>query len=210
MLPSLLDRAAARLRRLRFGQPVIVVSGLPRSGTSVVMQMLQAGGATILTDHVRAADDDNPRGYLEYEPVKHLATATDTHWLRKARGQAVKVISYLLPYLPDDNCYDVIFVERDLREVVASQDRMLARRGSAAASEPRATRRLLEEHLALARRQLRGNRTRRVLPLPYRTVIETPREGAERIRHFLGVPLDVDAMAAAVDTSLYRNRMASR
>src|SRR5688500_18084553 len=94
-------------RRLRFGRPIIVVSGLPRSGTSMAMKMLEAGGTEIMTDGLRAADDSNPEGYFELERVKHLETEADCRWLRAARGRAIKIISFLLPFVPETNQYRV-------------------------------------------------------------------------------------------------------
>ena len=97
-------------------QPVIIVSGLPRSGTSLMMQMLKAGGLEILSDDNRQADSDNPKGYLEYEPVKALRR--DNTWLQMAQGKAVKIISSLLPYLHRDLSYQIIFMKRPLAEVI--------------------------------------------------------------------------------------------
>jgi len=206
MFTTLADRAVRRVRSWRYGEPIVVVSGLPRSGTSLVMQMLQAGGIPIFTDHVRAADGDNPRGYLEYEPVKHLATTTDRRWLRDARGQALKVVSYFLRYLPPEHNYDILFVERDLGEIVASQDRMLSRRGADVATEPPATRRLLETHLSEVRREMRRNRAFRVLDVSHRSLITSAGDEAIRIQTFLERDLDLVAMARIVDPALHRNR----
>ncbi|MDP6673752.1 MAG: hypothetical protein QGH93_02705, partial [Gammaproteobacteria bacterium] len=97
------------IRRVRYGEPVYVVSGLPRSGTSMLMNMLAAGGLPVLSDAQREADDDNPRGYFEHERIKNLESETDKSWLRESRGKAIKVISHLLRELPNDNYYFVIF-----------------------------------------------------------------------------------------------------
>ena len=102
------------LRRLRRGAPVVVVSGLPRSGTSMLMNMLAAGGLELLSDGARAADEDNPHGYFELERVMALADEPDPSWLHAARGKGVKIISHLLKHLPRENDYRVILVERDL------------------------------------------------------------------------------------------------
>ena len=114
-------------QRLRYGEPVVVVSGLPRSGTSMLMAMLEAGGLPLLTDAKRHADPDNPRGYFEMESVKSLGEQQDKAWVRNARGKGLKVISYLLKELPDDNAYRVLFARRDLAEVIRSQNVMLER-----------------------------------------------------------------------------------
>src|SRR5437764_15261399 len=116
-------------RRLRYGAPIIVVSGLPRSGTSMAMKMLDAGGVGIVTDGVRTADESNPKGYYEFEPVKELDKNGDLSWLPGARGKAVKIISFLLTYLPDTFDYQVLFMNRDIDEVLASQNKMIAARG---------------------------------------------------------------------------------
>ena len=115
------------LARRRYGAPVYVVSGLPRSGTSMMMRMLEAGGIEPFTDGARVADVDNPEGYYEYERVKHLERDPDRSWVRQARGRSLKVISFLLRHLPDDNDYLVIYMRRNLDEVLRSQDKMLDR-----------------------------------------------------------------------------------
>src|ERR1700678_1911729 len=111
---------------------VTIVSGLPRSGTSLMMQMLQAGGMPLLTDGRRAPDEHNPRGYFEDERVKH--SRTDLSWLEEARGNAVKVVHLLLSHLPTDRNFRVIFMLRDLEEVMASRRVMLHKQGRTAAA----------------------------------------------------------------------------
>src|ERR671934_2987374 len=106
---------------------IVIVSGLPRSGTSLMMQMLHAGGMPLLIDEQRPPDTDNPNGYWEYEPVKRLQQ--DNSWMHKAEGKAVKVVSALLQYLPPQHIYKIIFMQRPMQEVLASQAVMLERRG---------------------------------------------------------------------------------
>ncbi len=118
------------VRRLRYGRPIVVVSGLPRSGTSMMMQMLQAGGLEILTDAVRTPDGSNPKGYFEFEAVKDLDKGPPPAWLTGARGKAVKIVSSLVRWLPESHDYQVIFMRRNLDEVILSQNKMLADRGS--------------------------------------------------------------------------------
>jgi len=204
------------LRRVRRGKPIVVVSGLPRSGTSMAMKMLEAGGLPILTDGVRAADISNPKGYYEYEPVKELDKGGSPAWLPGARGKAVKIISVLLTWLPETYDYNVIFMQRDLEEAIASQNEMLARRGeagkqnavesNAVESNDEPVRRAYEEHLQSVARFLAKRSCFSTLTLQYHEVVERPREAALRIRDFLGLPLDVDRMAAVADPGLYRNR----
>jgi hypothetical protein len=195
------------LRRARYGKPVIVVSGLPRSGTSMVMNMLEAGGVPLLTDGLRASDENNPNGYFEFEPVKQLEENTDASWLPDARGKAVKIISFLLTWLPETYNYRVVFLQRDLDEVIASQNKMLAQRGdSGGATGDDKMRRIYTRHLQEVERFLSRRGCFMSLSVHYRTVIERPREEAGRISHFLGRPLGIDRMAAVVDRRLYRNR----
>lgn len=127
----------SRFFKADLGEPIVIVSGLPRSGTSMMMKMLEAGGVPIMTDAVRTADIDNPKGYYEYERVKDLEKETDKSYIREGRGKALKVISWLLKDLPDDNRYRIIFMRRDLGEVIASQNKMLKHRGEAGAGGDR-------------------------------------------------------------------------
>ena len=185
--------------------PVIVVSGLPRSGTSLVMQMLEAGGVEIVTDGERTADDDNPRGYYEFERVKSLRG--DKSWLDGARGKAVKVIHLLLMELPTDREYRVLFLKRDIGEVLKSQAKMLERSGKSGAALP--AERLAEIYrgqLAGVMAWLGAREYFKVLELEHADLLSSPAESAERIGAFLGLPLEVGAMAGVVDPTLYRNR----
>jgi hypothetical protein len=192
-------------RRIRYGPPIVVVSGLPRSGTSMAMKMLEAGGISVMTDGLRSADEDNPRGYYEDERIKDLHQTADKSWLRAARGRAVKVISFLLKSLPPDNNYQVLFVHRDPREIVASQNKMLARRGERNDTPDDRALALLEEQVRDARFFWRRPHFE-VLELHYKEALADPRAQARRIAAFLDRPLDVEKMAAVVDAQLYRNR----
>lgn len=195
-------------RRLRFGRPIIVVSGLPRSGTSMAMRMLEAGGLQVVTDGLRAADDSNPHGYYEHARVLALDKGGDTTWLAAARGRAVKVVSALLPYLPERYAYKVIFMRRDLREVIASQHTMLAKRGrpEAAPEHDGGLAEDYEAHLVKIGNLLARRDSFEVLDVDYQEVVRAPLDQAQRIAAFLGGSLDVDRMAAAVDPALHRNR----
>ncbi len=202
-MPSLLRRF---YRRLRYGQPIVVVSGLPRSGTSMVMKMLEAGGLPILTDGLRTADEDNPKGYYEVERVKNLAQEDDKRWLAEARGKVIKVISYLLKSLPSRFNYRVVFIRREMEEVLASQRKMLARRGEAEETAPERMRALFDDDLWRASYQLKRRPEFETIELHYSAVLAGPLEEARRLAAFLGGRLDAEAMAAAVDPKLYRNR----
>jgi hypothetical protein len=194
------------LRRIRYGAPIVAVSGLPRSGTSMMMRMLEAGGVRPLEDGIRAADISNPKGYFEFEPVKDLESARgDVPWLPEARGKAVKIISFLLTWLPEDFNYQVIFMQRDLDEVLASQQQMLARRGEAA-GEPATSREVFEAHLAQVERFMAARPCFETLYVPYREAVTAPEATAAAVARFLGRSMDTAAMAKAVEASLYRNR----
>jgi hypothetical protein len=195
----------ALLRRVRYGQPIVVVSGLPRSGTSMMMRMLAAGGVPPLVDGVREADLSNPNGYFEFEPVKGLDKGGDQAWLPTARGRAVKIISQLLTWLPETYDYRVIFMHRALDEVLASQQAMLERRGERDGDQARA-REIYTAHLAQVERFMAARPCFRVLPVQYREAVADPATAAARVAALVGRPLDHAAMAEAVDGSLYRNR----
>ena len=184
---------------------ITVVSGLPRSGTSLMMSMLDAGGLLPLVDYVREADDDNPRGYYEFERVKQLKQ--DQTWLPSARGKAVKVISALLAQMPAGECYKVIFMQRNMQEILASQRRMLERRGEPSDkigdSEMAA---LFERHLKQVTGWLSSQPNMSVLYVDYRQLVRSPHEQTGAVNAFLGGWLDENKMAAAVDPALYRNR----
>jgi len=184
---------------------VTIVSGLPRSGTSMAMQMIVAGGIPPVTDGLRAADADNPRGYFEFERVKQLRT--DKAWLDDARGHVVKVIHMLVTELPDDRPYRVVFLDRDLREVVKSQSTMLARNAKAGgALAPERLMAVYEAQLRQVHAWLAARQNFSVLPVKHADLIRDAAREARAINAFLGDGLDEAAMAAAVDPSLHRNR----
>jgi hypothetical protein len=200
-----MKRLVRAYRRIRYAEPIVVVSGLPRSGTSMAMKMLEAGGVAPLTDGLRAADEDNPKGYYEDERVKDLHLGHDKAWLREARGRVIKIVSFLLRSLPPDNNYKVILLRRDLREVVASQNKMLARRGEPNETSDERALELLEQQLRDARFFLRRPQFE-VLELGYGEILGNPALHARRMAEFLSRPLDVAKMAEVVDERLYRNR----
>jgi hypothetical protein len=184
---------------------VIVVSGLPRSGTSLMMQMLHSGGVEVVTDHVRTADTDNPRGYFELEKAKRIKQ--DASWLPAARGKAFKMVSQLLYDLPPSERYRIIFMERDLDEMLASQEQMLRRLGRTPAPREE-IRRSYELHLTRLHEWLGRQGNMEVLRVRYNELVERPEEQAECVSRFLDGKTDAARMARAVDPSLYRNRKA--
>jgi len=201
-----LTAARRALRRARYGEPVIVVSGLPRSGTSMAMQMLAAGGVEPVTDGLRTPDESNPQGYYELERVKDLEKTTDWAWLGDARGRAVKIITFLIPHLPETFNYKVIFMQRRLGEVLASQTKMLDSLGEANDAEDRRMRELYINHVARTKSLLAHRPCFEALHLQYEAVVADGKEHAERISRFLGRRLDTAAMAAVISPDLYRNR----
>jgi len=193
-------------RGVQYGQPVIVVSGLPRSGTSMMMKMLAAGGVPLLTDTARPADESNPEGYFEFQRVKDIPNG-DLSWLPSARGKAVKIVSFLLTLLPETFDYRVIFMRRDLDEMIASQNQMLAVRGEPLNPNDLRTRELYSDHLEQVARFLGKRRCFRSLSISYNAAVVDSRIQAERVGEFLDRPVDLDRMAAAVDSRLYRVRL---
>ncbi len=194
------------LRRRRYGEGVIVVSGLPRSGTSMMMKMLDATGLPIMTDHQRTADEDNPKGYFEYERVKNLGEETDKSWVRDARGKVLKVISHLLEALPDDNFYRVILMRRDFDEIIASQNKMLVRRAEENPIEDAAAKESYIRHLVDVRFMARKRPNFEMIEVHFTQALQAPQAFVTEVNAFLGGELDTDAMRAVVDPNLYRNR----
>jgi hypothetical protein len=183
---------------------ITVVSGLPRSGTSLMMQMLAAGGMPLLTDSERKPDAHNPRGYCEWEPVKLLPKQPER--IDEAEGKAVKVITQLLMSLPEGRDYRVIFMERPLPEVLASQDEMLRRRGKSDLLSHDEMTKAFQAHLKEVVTWFTDRPNIPILRMGYRRVLQSPQNSAQAIAEFLAVDLDVEAMAREVDPALYRNR----
>ena len=194
------------LRKLKYGDDVIVVSGLPRSGTSMMMKMLDAAALSIMTDNERAADEDNPKGYFEYARVKDLKDEVDKSWVREARGQVLKVISHLLETLPNENFYRVILVRRDFDEIIASQNKMLERRGEENQVADSTVKEAYIRHLVDIRYMVRRRPNFEMIEVQFMQAMEAPRIFATDVNKFLGGNLDVESMMAVVDLELYRNR----
>jgi predicted AlkP superfamily phosphohydrolase/phosphomutase/tetratricopeptide (TPR) repeat protein len=189
--------------------PVIVVSGLPRSGTSLMMQMLDMGGVPVFSDHTRKADESNPKGYYEHEAVKRLAR--DKKWLSAASGKAVKVISHLLHHLPARYNYKVIFMLRNLSEVVKSQHKMLVREGKRKEDTyPARLEIAFKNQLLNANNWLKNNHNAAVLFIEYTDAVEKPLETAKKVQQFLGIDMDITKMASVVDKSLYREKTSEK
>lgn len=169
-----------------------------------MMQMLAAGGLTLLTDRERQPDIDNPRGYCEWEPIKLLPKEPDR--IDEAEGKAVKIISQLLLSVPKGRSYKLIFMERPLPEVLASQDEMLSRRGSTQSVDPARLTSAFRDHMREIIAWLEQRQDVPVCRMGYRKVLSDPAGSAQKVRDFLELDLNVEAMALQVDPSLYRNR----
>jgi hypothetical protein len=183
-----------------------IVSGLPRSGTSLMMSMLTAGGLEALTDQRRVADDDNPLGYFELEDAKKLIKGEHS-WLAKSNGKVVKVISTLLPYLPDGYSYRIVFMRRAIEEVLASQRKMLINRGEnpdKVGDVQMAE--IFKMDLQQSERWINSQAHVTRLDIHYKQLIDQPRPLVSEINRFLGGGLDEDKMLSAIDPSLYRHR----
>ncbi len=186
-------------------KPVVVVSGLPRSGTSMMMKMLEAAGIEPIVDQHRAADEDNPQGYYEFEPVKRLEL--DHAWLAESGGRSVKVVSRLLVHLPGEYRYRIIFMRRRMVEILASHRAMLERRGAQKTQPPDETMNVLfEKHLDEVGHWLQEQENVEVLFVSYNEVLENAAEHVARIGSFLEFETGLDAMEDAVDRELYRQR----
>lgn len=183
---------------------ITIVSGLPRSGTSLMMQMLAAGGMNLLTDAERKPDADNPRGYCEWEPIKSLPKQPAL--IDQAQGKAVKVITRLLMSVPPGREYKVIFMERPLPEVLASQDEMLRRRGKSDAISHDIMTKAFLDHLAEFEAWLKKRPDIFMYRQGYRKTVDDPLGTAGAVAKFLGLDLNIQAMAGEVDPALYRNR----
>lgn len=171
-----------------------------------MMKMLAAGGMPLLTDHLRTADADNPEGYFEFEQAKALRTG-DAAWLPEAQGKAVKVISALLQHLPAGYTYKVIFMRRRMSEILASQRKMLARRGEPQDAVPDdKLAAIFEKHVRQVCDWLAAQPHIAVLTVDYNALVADPQPAAGQVARFLDADLDVDAMTAAVNPALYRNR----
>ena len=185
---------------------ITVVSGLPRSGTSMLMKMLDVGGVPPLSDGERASDDDNPLGYFEFERVKALPRG-DTAWVADARGKSVKVISALLEHLPTDQTYKVIFIARSMPEILASQKKMQVNRGEPTdAISDQELGSLYEKHVAKIKAWLEAQDHMSVLHVSYNTIVGDPGPTVAEINRFLGGSLDEAKMAASVRPDLHRQR----
>ncbi len=187
------------------GDEIVIVAGLPRCGTSMMMQMLEAGGIPVLADGVRRPDEDNPHGYYEFERVKQLKR--DKAWIPGARGHVVKMVSALLPELPAGYRYRVVFMERDMTEMLASQHAMLIRQGEVDDPRPPGQRvASFQRHIDSLFAWLDAQPNFALLRVSYNDMLSAPETQIDRVNRFLGGGLDATAMVAVVNPALYRRR----
>lgn len=186
-------------------QAIVVVSGLPRSGTSMMMKMLAEGGLPLITDEIRSADGDNPNGYFEYEPAKQL-TNGDDQWLTDARGKVVKIISALLEYLPARHHYKILFMEREIHEILASQKKMLAHRGESSDISDAEMEQQFREHLSAVKFWLARQPNVDVSYIDYNRLLTEPKKYCRSIADFIAMSVDLQKMESVPDRNLYRNR----
>ena len=168
-----------------------------------MMQMLHHGGLEVMTDQIRTPDVDNPKGYFEFEAVKDIEQ--DASWLPQSRGKVFKMISMLLYQLPPTERYRILFMERDLDEILQSQEAMLRRLNRPAALRDQ-MRAAFKIHLEQLGEWLKGRKDMSVLRVSYKELLESPEQRARKINEFLGTSLNLDAMSKAIDPDLYRNR----
>jgi hypothetical protein len=187
-------------------QPIIIVSGLPRSGTSMMMRMLAEGGIPVITDELRRPDSDNPKGYFEFETVRQMSGGS-VEWLANSGGKAVKVISALLEYLPPNYAYKIIFLERDVHEILASQRKMLMNRNEKEMGNEAEIEAQIQKHLSVMKPWLVRQPNMEVLYVNYNSLMAKPESLCEQITEFLDLPLNRTRMLAVPDQQLYRNRI---
>ncbi len=185
-------------------QTITIVSGLPRSGTSLMMQMLDRGGMEFVTDNIRTADEDNPKGYYEFERVKKIKD--DASWVIDTRGKVFKMVSMLLYDLPSDEKYKIIFMKRNMKEVLASQKKMLERLNKESNTDDDEMGELLTIHLNKTYAWLEQQENMEVLYVNYNDLIASPLKGAEAVNEFLNGKLNTEKMEKVIDKSLYRNK----
>lgn len=185
---------------------ITVVSGLPRSGTSMMMKMLTVGGMTPLIDNIRTADVDNPNGYYEFERVKKLPQG-DTAWLAEAQGKVVKIVAVFLPFLPPQYDYRIIFMQRAIQEVTSSQHTMLEHRGANQQINGNDLADLFQKHLNQVDIWFKSQPRVQRLDVNYNDMLRDPLPYLEKMRLFLDLELDSEKMRMVVDPSLYRQRV---
>lgn len=184
---------------------ITIVTGLPRSGTSMMMRMLEAGGIEVATDNLRTADTDNPNGYYELEVVKNIKD--DTSWVENMKGKAFKMVSTLLYHLPEEYDYNLVFMRRHAQEIMDSQHRMLKRLGKNTNPDDDVKFiSLFEKHLNHIDEWIASKTNVSNLYVPYNQLLNTPPELLNAIGQHIDKDLNIEAMCNVIDKNLYRNR----
>ncbi len=184
---------------------IYIVSGLPRSGTSMMMRIMEAAGLPVMTDNIRKSDIDNPKGYYEFEMVKTIKE--DTSWVKDTRGKVFKMVSLLLYYLPTDEHYKIVFMHREMSEILASERQMLQRLGKKLdAAREQEVGELFAKHLKGIEKWLAKQKNMGVIHINYNEVLNDKEKELKKLHHFLGDQFDLPAMIAVVDQTLYRQR----
>lgn len=184
---------------------ITIVSGLPRSGTSLMMQILEKGGMEILTDNLRKADESNQKGYYEYEKVKSLMK--DQSWIGEAEGKVLKVVSGLLTFLPDTFDYKIFFMMRDMDEILSSQSKMLDRMGISKKVDPKILKMTFEKQVRDVKKLLSEKNNIEFLDVSYRDLVMQSDNEISKINDFLGNTLVSEKMSAVIDKNLYREKV---
>lgn len=183
---------------------IIVVTGLPRSGTSLVMQILQSMGIDLFTDNKRSPDQSNPRGYFEHELVKTIEY--DTSWIKKVEGKAIKIVSPLLVYLPNNYNYKIIFMDRVLDEIVQSQEKMLLVNGVPNPQiEPEVIKQIFIKDLKQAWSWIRELSHSESLEISHSKLLKKPESELEKVNGFLNIKVDLENTLKVIDKKLYRS-----
>jgi len=184
---------------------LIVVSGLPRTGTSMMMRMLEAGGLSMFTDDVRKADEDNPNGYYEHSKVETLGV-DDSYWILDVGSKVIKITSEYLCFIPENIHVELIYMTRHLDEVLQSQRKMELRKGIVSEKSDSVLKKYMLKHSLNIEKYLKRRRNIEVLYVPHFNCIDKPKRICNNIQAFLDKDLDVEAMMGVVDKSLYHNR----
>ncbi len=187
---------------------ILVVSGLPRSGTSLMMQILKQASISLLVDDQRTADESNPQGYFEYQPVKKLKN--DDSWLPLALGKAVKIVSPLLFYLPDQFEYKIIFMRRQLDEIIESQNKMLKNQRSLTNEEKLKLRQRLANHLLQVHQYLAHKQNMQVVKIDFNHLLKNPEAELLRLVQFLGLTISIEKLKTVIKPDLYRSRLENK
>jgi LPS sulfotransferase NodH len=193
-------------RKRKATAAITIVSGLPRSGTSMMMKVLEAAGLQVFTDNLRTADEDNPKGYYELEDVKALKDGK-SDWMQDAPGKVVKVISSLLEYLPSTYNYKIVFMRREIAEILASQKQMLIRRGESSEGDDQKMAEIFQEHLKRVRVWLANQPNMDVLYVDYNALMADPDPEVKAVAEFLDLTEKLDAMLSVPDKKLYRQKV---